>query len=116
MQFKFIKNGKPTNYDKSHWLQIVNSNNESKTATPRIKKINKRELTNLASERQSKHPDMGKVLRAIKYLESKKVFEKQWCIGNLVKGDTYGCGLGGSLGQGNSMKLNNIPCIDESDY
>lgn len=76
----------------------------------------KRKLTHESSERQSKHPDMDKVTRAIKYLESKKAFQKQWCIGNLVKSDTYGCGLGGSLGQGNSMKTNNIPQIDESDY
>jgi len=116
MQITFVKNGKRIKHDNAQW-EMVAANLTCADVTPYTeRKSTQRILLHEASERQAKHPDMEKVTRAIKYLESKKAFQKQWCIGNLVKGDTYGCGLGGSLGPGNSMKLNNIQPIDNSDY
>ena len=59
---------------------------------------------------------MKKVERAVKHLESKKAYEAQWCVGKIVIGDYYSCSLGGSLGDGNTMKANNTPLIDGEDY
>lgn len=113
--FQLVKNGIFSTDENARWQAIASQLCADFHLVAQERDHKKEKFEHLLAE-QAKHPDMEKVERAVKHLESKKAYEAKWCVGKIVIGDYYSCSLGGSLGDGNTMKANNIPLIDGEDY
>lgn len=119
MTFNFIKNGKPTGYDRGEWLVAVAKKPRFIDSSYRKRKW-QRELINEASERQAKHPDIAKVEKAVKYFQEKKGKGRHYVDLNIFcKMESlyqYNWLLNGSLGTGNKEVMTNHPKIANCDY
>ena len=119
LQFNFIKNGKPTQYDKRQWLEVV-PRKPRFVECPVSKRKTQRRLIQEASDRQAKHPDMGRVEKAVKYFKEKREQGRlDVDLASFSSRDSlyeYNCLLGGSLGAGNRVVITNHEKIANCDH
>ena len=121
LQFNFIKNGKPTEYDKRQWLEVVPPRwHPCFVECPVSKRKTQRRLIQEASDRQAKHPDMVKVEKAVKYFKEKREQGRlNVDLASFSSRDSlcqYNCLLGGSLGAGNRVVITNHEKIANCDH